>query len=220
MTGPAVHLRGVTIALGGTTIVRDLSFDVAPGSVHCVIGPNGGGKTSLMRAILGLVPHAGEIAIQSSAPITLGYAPQSLDLDRTMPLTVRDVMAVMNQRRPAFLGSSRRARADQDAALARLGLATKGDRLFGMLSGGERQRLLFAQALLPSPDLLIMDEATAHMDDEGARLVESIVADLAKHGTTVIWVSHDADQVRRVASATTRIARGHANAGARTVGVA
>ncbi|MEJ1160590.1 metal ABC transporter ATP-binding protein [Prosthecomicrobium sp. N25] len=203
--GPAVMIRDLTVRLGGLEQLAGVSLSVAPGTVHCIVGPNGGGKTTLVRAILGQVPYTGTIAFDGSSEFTIGYAPQSLDLDRSLPLTVSDVMALMNQRRPAFLGRSGRLRAAQDAALARLGLAGKERQLFGFLSGGERQRLLFAQALVPAPDLLVMDEPTSNMDDAGARLVEAIVADLRQQGTTVVWVDHDWEQVRRIADTVTHI---------------
>ena len=105
----------------------------------------------------------------------------------------------MQQRRPAFLGRSPVNRQAQDDMLERVGLAHQAKRLFGYLSGGERQRLLFAQALLPRPDLLIMDEPTSNMDLAGAQLVESMVAELAAQGVTILWVNHDWEQVSRVA---------------------
>ncbi len=206
MSVPALRFREVDVRLGGEDVLSRVSFDVAKGEIHCIVGPNGGGKTTLIRALLGQVPHEGAIEWADSGTV-VGYAPQSLDLDRTMPLTVLDVMAIMNQRRPAFAGRSSRNRAAQDEAIARLGLAGKTRRLFGFLSGGERQRLLFAQALVPNPGILIMDEPTSNMDDDGARLVEGIVRELAAAGTTVLWVSHDWDQVRRVAATATFINR-------------
>jgi zinc transport system ATP-binding protein len=203
--GPAVQVRNLTVRLGGQSILDDVSFDVPPASVHAIVGPNGGGKTTLVRALLGQVPCDGTVRFEAVSKPVIGYVPQSLDLDRTMPLTVLDILAVMNQRRPAFLGRSGRHRRDQDAALARVGLAGKEHRLFGVLSGGERQRLLFAQALVPAPDLLVLDEPTSNMDEQGDGLIEALVMELARDGVTVLWVNHDWEQVRRVASGVTAI---------------
>ncbi len=207
MPGPAIRFRNVNVSLGGHSILSDVSFDVAAGEVHCIVGPNGGGKTTLVRALLGQAPFDGKIELEGVANPVIGYAPQSLDLDRTLPFTVLDVLAVMNQRRPAFLGRSTVGMAEQDAMLRRVGLEKKSKRLFGFLSGGERQRLLFAQALLPRPDLLIMDESTSNMDDEGARLVEKMVDEASDAGTTVLWVNHDLEQVCRVARTATAVSR-------------
>ncbi len=207
MRGPAIHFKNVDVQLGGQQVLSGVTFDVAPGTVHCIVGPNGGGKTTLVRALLGQMPYDGTISFDGPSDMVIGYAPQSLDIDRTLPLTVRDVLAVMNQRRPAFLGRSMRNQAALDTVLERLGLAQKTKRLFGVLSGGERQRLFFAQALVPHPDLLIMDEPTSNMDEAGIRLVEGIVKEISTAGVTVLWVNHDWDQVRRVATTVTVINR-------------
>lgn len=207
MAGPALRFSDVTVRLGGAEILSHVSFDVASGDIHCIVGPNGGGKTTLMRALLGQVPFDGAITLDGPDKPIIGYAPQSLDLDRNMPFTVEDVLAVMNQRRPAFFGRSFKLRAEQNVWLERLGLSQKAKRLFGFLSGGERQRLLFAQALIPAPDILLMDEATANMDDEGVRLIETIVRELSASGVTILWINHDWEQVRRVAHRATVIGR-------------
>ncbi len=207
MPGPSVRFRGVSVALGGQRILEGVTFDVAAGGVHCIVGPNGGGKTTLVRALLGQAPFTGQITLEGVKDPVIGYAPQSLDIDRSLPFTVLDALAVMNQRRPAFFGRARKDRAAQDSALKRVGLADKARSLFGVLSGGERQRILFAQALIPTPDLLIMDEPTANLDDEGSALIETMVKEISAAGTTVIWVNHDLDQVRRAAGAITSISR-------------
>ncbi len=207
MRGPSVRFVGVSVTLGGQQILSGVSFDVAAGEVHCIVGPNGGGKTTLVRALLGQMPFDGTISMEGPRAPVIGYAPQSLDLDRSLPFTVLDVLAVMNQRRPAFAGRSSRCVQGQDEILERVGLRQKSNRLFGFLSGGERQRLLFAQALLPAPDILIMDEPTSNMDEEGSRLVERIVHEICAGGTTVIWINHDLEQVGRVADAVTGISR-------------
>ena len=208
MAGPTIALRDVAVDLGGLRILSGVSLDFTPGSIHCVVGPNGGGKTTLVRAVLGQMPFEGRITLDASGPCVIGYVPQSLDIDRSMPLTVLDVLAVMNQRRPAFLGRSRSTRQAEDAALAKVEMTRRADRLFGVLSGGERQRVLFAQALIPPPDLLVMDEPTASMDADGERLVERATRELAAGGTTVLWVNHDWAQVRRIADTVTIVNRG------------
>jgi len=120
---------------------------------------------------------------------------------------VGDMIAVTNQRRPTFFGAAKRARAVAQVALDRIGLKGLWNRRLGSLSGGERQRVLLAQALVPIPKLLILDEATSNMDRESARRAEGIVREIAAAGTTVIWVNHDWAQVRRVATRVTGINR-------------
>lgn len=208
MKGPAVRFSGVSLALGGTPILQDVTCNVQPGSLHCLIGPNGGGKSSLMRALLGEMPITGEIAIEwHDAARTIGYVPQSLEFDRLLPVSVTDFMALISQRRPAFLGLGRRHRAAVATALERVGLGGKERRKLGDLSGGERQRLLLAQSLVPAPALLLLDEAASAMDESGQQLFEKIVLELVEEGVTVLWIAHDFAQVRRLADHVTCLNR-------------
>ena len=108
-------------------------------------------------------------------------------------------MTIMLQQRPAFTGTSKQTSALIEEALAQVQFTAFRKRRFGGLSGGERQRVLFAQALAPRPDLLVLDEATASMDEEGREMIEQLVRRLNDQGATVLWVNHDLDQVRRIA---------------------
>jgi zinc transport system ATP-binding protein len=92
-----------------------------------------------------------------------------------------------------------------DAALAQVNLTTKRKYMIGSLSGGERQRLLFAQALIPEPSLLVLDEPMTSLDESGARLFETLITELNAKGTTVLWINHDLDQVQRLADSITVI---------------
>ena len=207
MIGPAVIFDNVTLELGGTRILDHVSFRIEPGALHCIVGANGGGKTSLIRSLLGQMPHTGQIRLDGDQLKPVGYVPQVLDFDRNVPMTVRDVMALLTQRKPAFIGSSKSRRAGIEAALGRMGVLEKELRPFGGLSGGERQRVLFAQALEPAPSLLILDEPCANIDEPGARIVEDVVLELNARGVTIVWVNHDWDQVRRLAHSVTGINR-------------
>ena len=199
MRGPAVSFEHVNLQLGGVPILHDVSFRAKPGELMCVVGSNGGGKTSLIRSLLGQMPHTGTIRIESDGPIQIGYVPQFLEIDRTLPLTVANIMTVMVQRKPAFFGTTRKHASEIEAALDKVGFLEKRNRRFGGLSGGERQRVMFAQALMPEPDLLVLDEPTSNMDEAGTRRIEELVLELNTAGTTVLWVNHDGAQVRRVA---------------------
>jgi len=207
MSGPTVVFDKVSLELGGVRVLDDVSFQVDAGAMHCLVGPNGSGKTSLVRSLLGQMPHSGQIWLTGEAVRPVGYVPQSLEFDRNVPMTVDDVMALVGQRRPAFFGGSRRQRSASAAALKRTGVPDIGRRPFGALSGGERQRVLLAQALTPIPQLLILDEPTAGIDEAGVRLVEEVVSDLNARGATIIWINHDLDQVARLAHSVTVIQR-------------
>jgi len=207
MRGPAIEFDRVGLTLGNTRILEEVSFQVRAGSIHCVIGPNGGGKTSLLRALLGQMPHTGRITLKWDQGRVIGYVPQVLDFDRSLPVTVADFMAMACQRRPAFLGMSRSRRSQIHAVLGRLGLGERLKTRLGNLSGGERQRLLFAQALIPEPALLVLDEPAAGLDLAGEHLLTQEIRQFATAGGTVVWINHDIAQVGELADALTCINR-------------
>jgi zinc transport system ATP-binding protein len=207
MKGPSIEFEDVGLVLGNSIILEGVSFTVRAGSIHCIVGANGGGKTSLVRSLAGQMPHTGRISVHWQEGRTIGYVPQSTEFDRSLPLTVLDFMALTAPRRPAFLGPSRARRAHIEGALGRLGMQTKLHARLGSLSGGERQRVLFAQALVPEPALLILDEPMSALDVAGRGLVEQAIRDFAAGGATVVWLNHDLEQVAKVADAVTRIER-------------
>ena len=208
MRGPAIAFDHVGLELSGNRILEDVTFSIAAGTIHCIIGPNGGGKTSLIRSLLGQMPHRGRIEIAWADNRTVGYVPQSLDFDKTLPITVGNLMAMITQKvRPAFLGLGRKERVAAAAALERVGLKGKLKARLGSLSGGERQRVLFAQALLPEPGLLVLDEPMTSLDEVGSDIFVTIIRGLAAAGTTVVWIAHDLSQVRALADSVTCINR-------------
>ena len=205
--GPSIRFDGVSLKLGGNAILSDIDFAVASGSIHFIIGPNGGGKTSLVRSMLGQMPHRGDIRICWGDDATMGYVPQSLNFDDTLPMTVADFMAMIGQRRPSFLGLKRDRTVEVRQALERVDMLRKIDRPFGSLSGGERQRVLLAQALMPQPRLLILDEPATGLDKAGAAVMHAIVEELSAEGTTVLVIHHDLGLVREMGHAVTCINR-------------
>ncbi|NUB17299.1 ATP-binding cassette domain-containing protein, partial [Azospirillum brasilense] len=144
--------------MGGPVILDGVTLRVAAGTVHALVGPNGGGKSSLVRALLGQAPHRGTIRLDwpGDGPGTIAYVPQSVEFDRGLPLTVEDFLAVLCQRRPAFLGPDRRI--DYGAALDRVGMAGNARRRFGALSAGARQPAFLPQALIPGPGRIVRAE--------------------------------------------------------------
>ncbi|NDV28550.1 metal ABC transporter ATP-binding protein [Desulfovibrio sp. JC010] len=206
--GPSIHFNNVGLKLGGNQILDKVAFKVESGSIHCIIGPNGGGKTSLLRCLLGQMPHSGDITVCWNGKSTVGYVPQALDFDDTLPMTVVDFMTMVGQkRRPAFLGLKKDRSAEVLQALKRVGMAEKMERPFGSLSGGERQRVLLAQSLMPSPKLLILDEPATGLDKAGAAIMHKIIEDLCAAGTTVLIIHHDLAVVRDMAHGVTCINR-------------
>jgi zinc transport system ATP-binding protein len=160
-----------------------------------------------VRSLLGQMPHTGRISIHWRDGKVIGYVPQSLDFDKSLPITVMDFLAMTTQRRPVFLGVSRARRAEIERTLERLGLQGKLESKLGSLSGGERQRVLLAQALIPEPALLVLDEPTTGLDVAGKSILERTVIEFVKAGGTAVWINHDIAQVNEIADALTYIDR-------------
>jgi len=152
-----VRLNGLTLRLGGQTVLHHVDFAVEPGEIVTIVGPNGSGKSTLLRAIIGaLAPVSG--AITRKPGLRVGYVPQKLHIDPTLPLTVR-----------RFLDLPKRVSdAQAETALNEAGAGALSTRQMAELSGGQFQRVLLARALLNAPELLILDEATQGLDQPGS----------------------------------------------------
>lgn len=198
-----LEVRGLSFRHDATRYqLRDLSVAIRAGEVCCLLGPNGTGKTTLMRCILGLLrPTAGEVLIGGSPAGQLSdrelarrvaYVPQQSS--SPFQFTALDI-AVMG-RTPYLPLTAVPGRADREAARAALeqvGIAHLADRSFTSLSGGERQLALFARALVQQADLLVLDEPTAALDYGNAARILSLVTDLGRSGRTVLMSSHHPD---------------------------
>ncbi|MEZ5755749.1 MAG: metal ABC transporter ATP-binding protein [Paracoccaceae bacterium] len=174
----AEHL---SVRLGGQAILTDVSLSVQPGEIVTILGPNGSGKSTLLRSLLGIVPAAAG-RVTRRAGLVIGYVPQRLAIDRTLPMTVR-----------RFLSLPRRV-ADRDAATAleRVGVPEVAGRQMADLSGGQFQRVLLARALLARPQLLILDEPTQGLDQPGEAAFYRLIEDVRREtGVAVLMVSHD-----------------------------
>lgn len=206
--GPSIAFHHVSLTLGRTAILSDVNRRIAAGGVHAIVGPNGGGKSSLVRCLLGQAPHEGSIRIDWPAePGTIGYVPQVLEFDRGLPMTVMDFLAALASNRPACLSPRTPVKEAILYSLTRVGMEGKAYRRMGALSGGERQRVLIAQGLMPEPDLLVLDEPMAALDEAGAAMFAELLAGLRAAGVTVVWVEHDLAVVRRLADRVTGLNR-------------
>ncbi|XPV75072.1 MAG: metal ABC transporter ATP-binding protein [Desulfovibrio sp.] len=201
----AVHFQDVSLTLGNNDILDKINISVQEGTLHFIIGPNGGGKTSLLRCLLGQMPHTGTISIFNTKKAVTGYVPQVLHFDHTLPMTVEDFMAVVCQNFPVFMGLHISKAQIVDEVLKKVGMHDKKKYPFGGLSGGERQRILLAQALIPKPELLILDEPATGLDKEGTAIIHEIIQELRDEGTTVILVHHDLGIVQEMADTVTCI---------------
>ncbi len=183
----ALDVKNLTVAFGRNVVLEDISFELESGVIAAVIGPNGSGKSTLFRAILGLVPHAGEIRIfnESIAKALphIGYVPQHFDFDRTVPITVREFLSFTAPN----LGKRKAETICRDVQVD-----TLKDKLIGELSGGQLQRVMIAQALFKNPDLLLLDEPSSGIDIEGAKAFYDLIEHLnTKHKVTVLLISHE-----------------------------
>ena len=184
-TTPLVEATDVTVRHGRRTVLRDFSVSVAPGNIVSLLGPNGAGKTTAVRTLLGLqVPSSGTVTRREG--LSVGYVPQRLSIDRTLPLTVRRLMTL----------TATYPRSAVDAALVRLGISTLAEAPVQSLSGGEFQRVLLARALIREPDLLVLDEPAQGLDLNGeVELYRAIREARDSTGCGVIMISHDLHMV-------------------------
>ncbi|MBM3162875.1 MAG: ABC transporter ATP-binding protein [Chlorobi bacterium] len=205
MTREILCCERLSVELGGVRILHDLSFSVREGEFIAIVGPNGGGKTTLLRVILGLQkPSGGSIRVFGAEPghtvARIGYVPQRLFFDRDFPLSVRD--AVLMGRialKTPFQHYNRQDREAADEALETVGLDALGSRRIGALSGGEFQRALIARALAGNPELLLLDEPTASVDP-GMKTTIYDLLDQLKTSMTILLVTHDTGTVSRFVS--------------------
>jgi zinc transport system ATP-binding protein len=175
--------------------LRDIDLVVEPGEFLGLIGPNGGGKTSLLRVLLGiLAPTAGDFHWSEPAcgRPRIGYVPQRTGVDRDYPLSSREIVKQGAPGSwPLFGFHAREANRKADELLNRVGLSNQGGAMFVNLSGGQQRRLLLARALMNNPNVLLLDEPTAGVDSEGQEQFCEILRELSRQGITVILVSHD-----------------------------
>ncbi|HCL57030.1 MAG TPA: hypothetical protein DHW82_08505 [Spirochaetia bacterium] len=191
-----IEIKNLFFSYEEALILEDISIDIMKNDFIVFIGPNGGGKTTLLRLLLGFIkPDKGSIAIFSKNPvqarIKMGYVPQYSEFDKEFPITVIDVVLGGLLKTTSFFPRFKKEEKEKaEEIMKKLEILPFGKKRFGELSGGQKQRVLIARALVSSPEILILDEPTASVDPTVEKEVYEILKDLNKD-LTVILVSHD-----------------------------
>ncbi|MDE6397186.1 MAG: ATP-binding cassette domain-containing protein [Muribaculaceae bacterium] len=185
---PLISLEHVSMGWDGRRVLEDVSLTVGAGDFIAITGPNGGGKTTLLRLVLGLLhPVKGKI-IKNFPSLKIGYLPQKNMIDSRFPVSVKEV--VMS----GLLGckglDDKEKKIRYDAVIDEMGLADHSLRPIGQLSGGQLQRALLGRALISNPELLVLDEPLSYIDKRFESRLYHIIAGVARH-STIILVSHE-----------------------------
>lgn len=198
-------IKNFGVTRGRTEILHDVNIHVHCGELTALIGPNGGGKSTLLKAILGEIPHSGELKFTDAAdgkigrPL-IGYVPQRLDFDTGSPISVLDLFLASQTGMPVWLSRSKLLQQRTLDCLDRVQARHLIERRLGNLSGGELQRVLLALALNPIPDLLLLDEPVSGIDQQGMELFYNLVSEIRRHyDLSIILVSHDLNSISRYA---------------------
>lgn len=186
-----VSVNDLTVAYGNHIVIDHLNFAINEGDFLVVVGENGVGKTTLVRSILGfLKPKSGVINIPPRTKI--GYVPQFRNIDEEYPLSIRDFVA-LNTKPRLLPWLTKKEHNRVDRMIAKNNLAEIAERPLGLASGGEKQRAYLAQALMPDPNLLILDESTASLDNEMKYELLDLVTRFQQNGLSVMFITHDWD---------------------------
>jgi zinc transport system ATP-binding protein len=197
-----IEIRDLNFAYNGETVLENVHLEIMPGDFTAMIGPNGGGKTTLLKLMLGLLtPDTGSVRISGKpareASTCIGYVPQDVHINHRFPITALDVV-LMGMREPQRRWATKSARNRREAvrSLEQLGLADHAQRKIGSLSGGQLQRVFIARALVTRPKLLLLDEPTASIDPQGQMDFFRLLRKLNRQ-ITILMVSHDLMAISR-----------------------
>jgi ABC-type Mn2+/Zn2+ transport system ATPase subunit len=199
---PLVELSNVSINYGAAIGLENVSLKIWPGQFMAIIGPNGGGKTTLLRTILGAIPsQQGKVLLRGETPRSsslqrIGYVPQLETIDWNFPITVEEVISMgFFPKNRWFRGIGDDERRKLQSVLARLNLIGLGDRHIRELSGGQQQAVFLGRALLGEPELILLDEPTAGLDIRSRDDVIHFLHEINHQGVAVVITAHDLNWV-------------------------
>lgn len=194
----ALEVENLSVRYNNFYALKDITMKVEEGDYLGIIGPNGGGKTTLLKAILNLIDHKSSKILFFNKPFseaqhTISYVPQTATIDRTYPISVREVVlgSKLKKSLNPFYRFSKKDIKEANEALKMVNIENLANRQIQKLSGGEFQRLLIARALAVNPRLLLLDEPTANVDSTSRNIIYDVLDTLNKEGLTIIMVSHD-----------------------------
>ena len=202
MKTPLVSLRQVSVRYDGTCALEGVDLDIYPDDFIGIIGPNGGGKTTLVKAILGTVPYQGTIerspALFRGHERLIGYMPQQTAFDRAFPISVKEaVLSGLQARKGFFRPYTRKDRAEALRLLGEAGIGDIAERAIGEISGGQMQRTLLCRAIISEPRLLILDEPANFVDNRFENELYALLSRLSAR-MAIVMVSHDIGTVTSV----------------------
>lgn len=207
-----IEIAGLTVRYDSVLALENISYTIHRGDFIGITGPNGGGKTTLLRTLLGLKkPDEGAIRFyrdgQPVVDLNVGYLPQKSVIDPRFPITVAEVVE------SGFLGKygdvvPKQCRGERiKEVLARVGLSGLSDKTIGKLSGGQMQRALLGRALVALPEVLVLDEPSSYVDQSFEERMHEMLRDENKRGTTILYVSHQTEILNRMAGRMVHIDR-------------
>ncbi len=195
----SVEINNVSVNYNGVSILENISANIPGGSLTAVLGPNGGGKTTLLKCLLNSIKYSGKIVYKSlkQEKIKIGYVPQKVETDRNIPVTVLEYLVSGFQTLPVVFGVFSKHKKEAEEALNMTGGLKLINKQLGKLSGGEMQRVLLALALMQKPNMLVLDEPSSGIDMSGEALFCGLISSLKKRlDITVIMVTHDIEVAR------------------------
>ena len=191
-----IRFDDVTLGYDGQPVISHLSFTVNKGDYLCVLGQNGSGKSTMMKALLGFIqPMRGRIYRAPVLRNAIGYLPQQQPAQTDFPASVREVVLSGFQNKKGFIPFYSKAEKDKAAQKMELmGISDLAGRSFKELSGGQKQRAMLARALCAADDLLLLDEPVAALDPAASEELYKIIRSLHENGMTIVMISHDPDR--------------------------